>query len=694
MSSRISKGVNADLDEATKTTFDNLLTPDGKMSVNEYKRPTEGYKMLASASEKPTSASSSSSVSSTTHPTLSLDEPSVNLAKLDINDNTMPSIASNSGVTHFVEFSNLHVTQADALVNALNKGILDRIIRTCDGDCLTMWFVVDDLVAAEALLDQSLLFGTGASRCVSDSEALNFLGIDKPYFNVAIPKDRSVNIARPFGQIEVALTPVAPLRNEMQVHIAAEQLAKAYGPTLYVQYKGRLEDGSFSYIIAYERISSVQQLLKSLGVEASQPITKDFTAVAKPKIISNKVIRYEDRPSKPTAPAANSANPEMFFSPTGRTAWVGDKLIPAKHSQPATPANNYPVQTMPYSTMDPYANYTPGSAMSAMTPGYGMDTYSQRGHIMSGPGRRRERINAARQSQDVEIMAIEDGTDVRTTLMIRNLPNRFGFEDVKQILDVTSKGHYDFLYVRMDFANSCNVGYAFVNFVRPEFIVPFFKTRVHKPWPGVPTDKFCEVSYATIQGQDCLIQKFRNSSVMAEYVAFRPKLLYTVDSIDVPADKSIGDEAPFPESDNKQKFSRSIDNAKTIGLYPPRGLKGGREARRPHSQFDRGTSGAMADEAAYFQRIGRRYPPGPGFGSYVSSPLHSFMSPADYGPVAPPTHGQLQQMQSVPRYFQDPTQVYQAMPNAGAYYTPTRQYPGPAVGIFSAPAKFGTNYRW
>lgn len=157
--------------------------------------------------------------------------------------------------------------------NALNKGILDRIIRTCDGDCLTMWFVVDDLVAAEALLDQSLLFGTGASRCVSDSEALNFLGIDKPYFNVAIPKDRSVNIARPFGQIEVALTPVAPLRNEMQVHIAAEQLAKAYGPTLYVQYKGRLEDGSFSYIIAYERISSVQQLLKSLGVEASQPIT-------------------------------------------------------------------------------------------------------------------------------------------------------------------------------------------------------------------------------------------------------------------------------------------------------------------------------------------------------------------------------------------------------------------------------------
>ncbi|KAL8985183.1 MAG: hypothetical protein Q9205_001060 [Flavoplaca limonia] len=38
------------------------------------------------------------------------------------------------------------------------------------------------------------------------------------------------------------------------------------------------------------------------------------------------------------------------------------------------------------------------------------------------------------------------------------------------------------------------------------------------------SDKVAEVSYATIQGKDCLVQKFRNSSVMLEHPSFRPKV--------------------------------------------------------------------------------------------------------------------------------------------------------------------------
>ena len=80
-----------------------------------------------------------------------------------------------------------------------------------------------------------------------------------------------------------------------------------------------------------------------------------------------------------------------------------------------------------------------------------------------------------------------------------------------------------------------------------------------------------------IQGRDCLIQKFRNSSVMLEHPKFRPKVrqpkLFLLEGKNANAvqifhtGNSIlaGIEDEFPGPDNPSKMRRSIENAEHIG---------------------------------------------------------------------------------------------------------------------------------
>ncbi|TQB69931.1 hypothetical protein MPDQ_001121 [Monascus purpureus] len=183
----------------------------------------------------------------------------------------------------------------------------------------------------------------------------------------------------------------------------------------------------------------------------------------------------------------------------------------------------------------------------------------------------------------VDIERIRLGLDVRTTIMLRNIPNKID----QAIVDETSHGKYDFMYLRIDFANNCNVGYAFINFEDPIDIIDFVNARAGRSWNCFNSDKVAEVSYATIQGKDCLVQKFRNSSVMLEHPSFRPKIFHTGTG------PLAGTEDRFPGPDNPSKMRRSIENAEHVGLFAPRvGQQYRDEQRRRRSQFDRGTSAA------------------------------------------------------------------------------------------------------
>ena len=146
--------------------------------------------------------------------------------------------------------------------------------------------------------------------------------------------------------------------------------------------------------------------------------------------------------------------------------------------------------------------------------------------------------------------------------MLRNIPNKVDQATLKTIVDESSFGRYDFMYLRIDFSNDCNVGYAFINFVDPLDIIDFVIARSNQKWHMFKSDKVAEVSYATIQGRDCLIQKFRNSSVMLEPPHYRPKLFFTIHDRAI---GRVGEEEDFPPSDNSSKLRRSCENAEHVG---------------------------------------------------------------------------------------------------------------------------------
>jgi hypothetical protein len=170
---------------------------------------------------------------------------------------------------------------------------------------------------------------------------------------------------------------------------------------------------------------------------------------------------------------------------------------------------------------------------------------------------------------------------------------------LKALLDKACFGCYDFVYLRIDFKSACNVGYAFINFTDMQGMLRMVDELEHRTWYGYRSAKAAEVSYATIQGKEALVQKFRNSSVMQETPFCRPRLFFSKDDVVTPANiRDIGTQLDFPRPDNPAKLQRSMDSARTVGLYPPHGAGATNDHRNRASAYDRGTPRDLVQSAA------------------------------------------------------------------------------------------------
>jgi len=155
--------------------------------------------------------------------------------------------------------------------------------------------------------------------------------------------------------------------------------------------------------------------------------------------------------------------------------------------------------------------------------------------------RSRNRVNSVEDKRRfaLDFDKIKNCEDKRTTLMIRNIPNKYTQKMLLQTIDVKFKGTYDFLYLPIDFKNRCNVGYAFINFLNPPTIVPCAIEFNGKKWEKFNSEKVCELTYARIQGKSGLIEHFQNSSLMNEDTSCRPIIFHT-------EGPNAGKEQPFP----------------------------------------------------------------------------------------------------------------------------------------------------
>ncbi|CAD8048353.1 unnamed protein product [Paramecium primaurelia] len=109
-------------------------------------------------------------------------------------------------------------------------------------------------------------------------------------------------------------------------------------------------------------------------------------------------------------------------------------------------------------------------------------------------------------NQDYQINPLCIKDDLRTTLMLKNIPLEYSLKDLIIEINAFVKGKYNYLYMPYDqivnfiilIKKNCNIGYAFINLITTNDVEYFYKKFDQKKWQLNP-DKICTLRYAKKQ---------------------------------------------------------------------------------------------------------------------------------------------------------------------------------------------------
>ncbi|KAF2275133.1 uncharacterized protein EI97DRAFT_443383 [Westerdykella ornata] len=118
------------------------------------------------------------------------------------------------------------------------------------------------------------------------------------------------------------------------------------------------------------------------------------------------------------------------------------------------------------------------------------------------------------------------GTVSPTTTVTQYSPvaRRHGEEEEEAAVHVSSFQNSTSLPALATPSQQGRRGYAFVNFSDMNGRIALIENIEHRQWKGFRSSKAAEISYATIQGKEALIAKFRNPSVMQETPSCCPRI--------------------------------------------------------------------------------------------------------------------------------------------------------------------------
>eukprot|EP00403_Amphidinium_massartii_P026110 CAMPEP_0178405276 /NCGR_PEP_ID=MMETSP0689_2-20121128/18316_1 /TAXON_ID=160604 /ORGANISM="Amphidinium massartii, Strain CS-259" /LENGTH=435 /DNA_ID=CAMNT_0020026287 /DNA_START=120 /DNA_END=1424 /DNA_ORIENTATION=- len=232
---------------------------------------------------------------------------------------------------------------------------------------------------------------------------------------------------------------------------------------------------------------------------------------------------------------------------------------------------------------------------------------------------------AAGQSPGASL-GMQPSGPTHTTVMLRNIPNRYTRDMLVNRLNEKFDNQYDFVYLPIDFNSKCNVGYAFINFRSPHacqlFTAEFHNVKTRHCLPGFSSQKVCEVSPARVQGRDANMENLRDEKFIEKLVE-RPEWqpLFFNDA---------GEQVPFTNLVNIDgKGHRRTSSRANKAQQAPNGAA----QMPPSSPF----SSMLPGFPPYGGGYTPGYPPGsPGYPFPPYSPGYPPLSPPGVPPGVPP----------------------------------------------------------
>jgi hypothetical protein len=150
-------------------------------------------------------------------------------------------------------------------------------------------------------------------------------------------------------------------------------------------------------------------------------------------------------------------------------------------------------------------------------------------------------------SGSVETEVTSNSDALGTTVIMRNIPNRFSHTGLAAVMDTRGfSGVYDLIYVPLDFATGVSFGYAFVNLSSVEEADRFIASFDGYRWGGSSQKVCAVVRCCDDETPSERVERYRNLPVMHSSVpdSFKPALY------------SAGQRVPFPAPTKRLRVPR------------------------------------------------------------------------------------------------------------------------------------------